>query len=140
MDSFFVSPQLQGESYLEVEPIIDSLPFLPFPAQDVIESLPIPTHDVIESLPFPSQDVQVQVQEVTESTLVLEQVQFPVLEISILENPIKNVTDDMPIALKIGKRSYVKHSISQFVYTNHLFVQNQSFIIVIDGIKTPTSI
>ncbi|RDX96531.1 hypothetical protein CR513_20798, partial [Mucuna pruriens] len=41
----------QGESYLEVEPIFDSLP-------------------------FPTQDVQVQVQEVMKLTLVLEQVQM----------------------------------------------------------------
>ncbi|RDX60162.1 putative mitochondrial protein, partial [Mucuna pruriens] len=45
------SPPLQGEGYLEIE-------------------------SVIESLPFPTQDVQVQVQEVTKPTLVQEQVQL----------------------------------------------------------------
>ncbi|RDY01849.1 hypothetical protein CR513_14778, partial [Mucuna pruriens] len=69
MDLFFVSPPLQGESYLEVEPVIKSLPFL--------------TQDVIELLPFPTQDVQP--------------------EVSIPENPIEDVTDDMPITLRKGK-------------------------------------
>ncbi|RDX81590.1 hypothetical protein CR513_37704, partial [Mucuna pruriens] len=51
-----------GESYLEVELVIESLPF--------------PTQDVIESLPFPTQDVQVQVQEVMKPTRVPKQVQL----------------------------------------------------------------
>ncbi|RDX91162.1 Copia protein, partial [Mucuna pruriens] len=70
----------KGESYLEVE-------------------------FVIESLPIPTQDIQVQVQEVTELTLVLEQVQLSKLEVSIPKNPIEDVTDDLPIALRKGKRS-----------------------------------
>ncbi|RDX63580.1 Copia protein, partial [Mucuna pruriens] len=86
---FFVSPPLQEESYLEVESVIESLPF---PAQDVIESLPIPIQDVIESLPFPIQDGQV----------------------NIPENLIEDVTDDMPIALSKGKQSCVKYPNSQF--------------------------
>ncbi|RDY07704.1 hypothetical protein CR513_08150, partial [Mucuna pruriens] len=85
--SFFVSPPLQGKSYLEVEPVIESLPF--------------PTQDVIESLPFPTQDVQVQ--EVTKPTLVPKQVQLSKLKVSILKNPIEDVTNDMPIALRKGK-------------------------------------
>ncbi|RDX82938.1 hypothetical protein CR513_36218, partial [Mucuna pruriens] len=131
--SFFVFPPLQGESYVEVE-------------------------SVIESLPFPIQDVQVQVQEVTRPTLVLEQVQMfePDVsipdnsieeqvqlsepEVSISGNSIKDVSDDMPIALRKGKRSCVKYPISQFVCTDHLSVQHQSFIVVIDAIKTPTSV
>ncbi|RDY10983.1 Copia protein, partial [Mucuna pruriens] len=96
--------------------------------------------DVIESLPFPTQDVQVQVQEVTKPTLVLEQVQLSKLEVSIPENPIEDVIDDMPIALRKGKRSCVKYSISQFVCTDHLSIQHQSFIVVIGAIKTPTSV
>ncbi|RDY06760.1 Copia protein, partial [Mucuna pruriens] len=110
------SPPFQGESYLEVEPIIESLPF---PTQDVIESLPFPTQDVIKSLPFPTKDVQVQ--EVTKLTLVLEQVQLSEPKISIPKNHI----EDYPI--------------SQFVCANHLFVRHQNFNVCIDAIKTPTS-
>ncbi|RDX99634.1 hypothetical protein CR513_17294, partial [Mucuna pruriens] len=117
--SFFVCPPLQGESYLEVEPII-------------------------ESLPFPTYDVQVQVQEVTKPTLVLEQVQMsePNVsipdnsiekqvqlskpEVSIPDNSIEDVTDDMPIALRKGKRLGVKYPISQFVCIDHLSVQHQA--------------
>ncbi|RDY07687.1 hypothetical protein CR513_08168, partial [Mucuna pruriens] len=107
--SFFVSPLLQGESYLEVESVIELLPF--------------PTHDV-------------QVQEISKPTLVLEQVQLSELEVSILENPIEDVTDDMPIALRKGKRSCVKYPISQFMCIDHLY----NFVVAFDAIKTPTSI
>ncbi|RDX62453.1 hypothetical protein CR513_59212, partial [Mucuna pruriens] len=104
------------------------------------------------------QDVQVQVQEVMKATLVLkqvqmserdvsipdnsieEQVQLSELEVSIPDNSIEDVTDDMPIALRKGKQSCVKYPISQFVCTDHLSVQHQSFIVVIDAIKTPTSV
>ncbi|RDX78941.1 hypothetical protein CR513_40699, partial [Mucuna pruriens] len=128
--SFFVGPPLQGESNLEVKPV--------------------------ESLPFPTQDVQVQ--EVTKLTLVLEQVQMSKLdvsipdnsieeqvqlsepEVSIPDNSIEDATDDMPIALRKGKRSCLKYLISQFVHIDHLFVQHQSFIAAIDAIKTPRSV
>ncbi|RDX71963.1 hypothetical protein CR513_48619, partial [Mucuna pruriens] len=104
----------------------------------------------------PTQDVQVQ--EVTKPTLVSEQVQMfeldvsipdnsieeqvqlSELEVSIPNNSIEDVTDDMPIALRKGKRSCVKYPISQFVCTDHLSVQHQSFIAAIDAIKTPTSV
>ncbi|RDY11210.1 hypothetical protein CR513_04163, partial [Mucuna pruriens] len=82
---------MDGGSYLEVESVIESLPF---------------PQDVIKSLTFLTQNVQFQVQEVTKPTLVLD----------------------------------VKYHISQFVYANHFFVQHQSFIVVIDAIKTPTSV
>ncbi|RDX96626.1 hypothetical protein CR513_20684, partial [Mucuna pruriens] len=62
--------------------------------------------DVIDPLPFPTHDVQVQ--DVMKPTLVPEQVQLPEPEISIPENPIDDVTNDMPIALRKGKRSRVK--------------------------------
>ncbi|RDY01552.1 Copia protein, partial [Mucuna pruriens] len=130
---FFQMSVPNGESYLEVKHVIKSLPFL-------------------------TQDVQVQVQEVTKLTLVPEQVQMfesdvsipdnsieeqvqlfeP--EVSILDNFIEDVTDEMPIALRKGKRSCVKYLISQFVCTDHLSMQHQSFIVVIDAIKTPTSV
>ncbi|RDX99723.1 hypothetical protein CR513_17186, partial [Mucuna pruriens] len=116
----------KGESYLEVEFVIEPLPF--------------PTHDVIESLSVPTQDVQVQVQEVMKLALVPKQVQLSKLEVSILENLIEDVTDDMSIALRKGKRSCIKYPISQIVCTDHLFVQHQSFIVAIDAIKTPTSV
>ncbi|RDY07907.1 hypothetical protein CR513_07932, partial [Mucuna pruriens] len=77
-----------GESYLEVEPVIESLPF---PTQDLIEPLLVPTQDV-------------QVQEVTKPTLVLEQVQLFEPEVSIPENPIEDVTYDMLIALRKGNK------------------------------------
>ncbi|RDX88400.1 hypothetical protein CR513_30014, partial [Mucuna pruriens] len=86
--SYFVCPPFQGENYLEVKLII-------------------------ESLPFPTQDVQVQVQEVTKSTLVLDHVQMSKMDVSIPDNSIENVTDDMPIALRKGKRSRVKYPISK---------------------------
>ncbi|RDX76963.1 hypothetical protein CR513_42983, partial [Mucuna pruriens] len=128
---FFVS--MDGESYLEVKL-------------------------VIESLPFPTQDVQVQVQEVMKPTLVPKlvqmsnsdvsipdkfiekQVQLFEPEVSILDNFIEDVTDDMPIALRKGKRSCVKYTIFQFVCINHLSIKHQSFIVSIDAIKTPTSV
>ncbi|RDY10219.1 hypothetical protein CR513_05304, partial [Mucuna pruriens] len=93
---FFVCPPLQGESYLEVKP-------------------------VIESLHFPTHDVQVQVQEVTKPTLVPKQVQMSKLdvsipnnsieeqvqlsesEVSIPNNSIEDVTDDNYIQ-KLGKK------------------------------------
>ncbi|RDX84090.1 hypothetical protein CR513_34917, partial [Mucuna pruriens] len=56
-----------GESYLEVEP-------------------------VIKSLPFPTQDVQIQVQEVTKPTLVPEQVQMSESNVSISNNFIAEQT------------------------------------------------
>ncbi|RDY14117.1 hypothetical protein CR513_00867, partial [Mucuna pruriens] len=65
-----------GESYLEVE-------------------------SIIESLPFPTQDVQVQ--EVIAEELITEKAHNE-LEVSILENPIGEVTDDMS---EKGKKSYV---------------------------------
>ncbi|RDX97989.1 hypothetical protein CR513_19160, partial [Mucuna pruriens] len=61
-------------------------------------------------------------------------------DVSILDNSIEDVTDDMPIALRKGKRSCVKYPISQFVCTDHLSVQHQSFIVAIDAIKIPTSV
>ncbi|RDX95731.1 hypothetical protein CR513_21700, partial [Mucuna pruriens] len=121
--SFFVSPPLQGESYIEVEPVIE------------LESMSEP---VIESLSFPTQDVQAQ--EVTKPSLVPQQVQLSKLKVSILKNLIEDVTNDMPIALRKGKRSCVEYPISQFMCTDHLFIQHQSFIIVIDTIKKPTSV
>ncbi|RDY03703.1 hypothetical protein CR513_12680, partial [Mucuna pruriens] len=74
------NPPLQGDNYLEVEP--------------VIESLPSPTQDVIKSLPFPTQDVQVQVQEVTKPTLTPKQGQLFEPKVSIPE-PIEDVINDM---------------------------------------------
>ncbi|RDX98015.1 hypothetical protein CR513_19131, partial [Mucuna pruriens] len=84
--SFFVSPSLQVESYLEVESIIKSLPF--------------PTQDVIKSLPFPTQDVQVQ--EVTKPILVQRKSNC-LSRRQVFKNPIEDVTDDMPIALRKWK-------------------------------------
>ncbi|RDX82107.1 hypothetical protein CR513_37145, partial [Mucuna pruriens] len=139
---FFVS--MDGEIYLEVESVIESLPF---PTQDV----QVQVQEVT-----PTQDVQVQ--EVTKTTLVTEQVQMSDLdvsisnnsieeqvqlfepEVSIPDNSIEDVIDDMPITLRKGKRSCVKYIISQFVRTDHLSVQHQNFITVVDAIKTPISI
>ncbi|RDX74981.1 putative mitochondrial protein, partial [Mucuna pruriens] len=82
----------------------------------------------------------VQVQEVTKLTLILEQIQLPKPKVSILENSIEDVTNDMSIALRKGKQSCLKYPISQFMYIDHLSVQHQSFIVVIGAIKTPTSV
>ncbi|RDY09225.1 Copia protein, partial [Mucuna pruriens] len=95
---FFVSSPLQGGSYLEVEPVIESLPF--------------PTQDFIESLLDPTQDVQVQVQEVMEPILVPKQVSIP-------KNPIVDVTDDLLNALKKGKQSCVKWLVE--IYTDAVY-------------------
>ncbi|RDX86200.1 hypothetical protein CR513_32494, partial [Mucuna pruriens] len=54
------------------------------------------------------------------------------LKVSIPENPIEDIIDDLPITLRKGK--HVKYPISQFMCTNHLSIQHQSFIIVIDAI------
>ncbi|RDX96700.1 hypothetical protein CR513_20609, partial [Mucuna pruriens] len=142
--SFFVGPPLQEESYLEVELVIESLPF---PTQGV----QVQVQEVT-----PTQDVQVQ--EATQPTLVLEQVQMSELdvsipdnsieeqvqlsepEVSILDNSIEDVTDDMPIVLRKGKRSCFKYPISQFMRIDHLSIQHQSFNVAIDAIKTPTSV
>ncbi|RDY02079.1 hypothetical protein CR513_14517, partial [Mucuna pruriens] len=126
-----VIPQIKRvlrESYLEVEPIIASLPF---PTQDI----QVQVQEVT-----PTQDVQVQ--KVTKPTLVLEQVQMSELDVSILDNSIEeqvqlfepevsipdnfieDVIDDMLIALRKGKRSCVKYPISQFVRIDHLSVQH----------------
>ncbi|RDX81064.1 hypothetical protein CR513_38300, partial [Mucuna pruriens] len=88
---------------------------------------------------FVSMD-DVQVQEVTKPTLVPQQVQLSESKVSILENPIEDVTDNMHIALRKGKRSCVKYFISQSVCIDHLFVQNQSFIVAINPNITPTSV
>ncbi|RDX83657.1 hypothetical protein CR513_35392, partial [Mucuna pruriens] len=69
--------QRKGGSYLEVELVIESLPF---PTQDV----QVQVQEVT-----PTQDVQVQVQEVTKPTLVLKQVQMSKLNVSILNNSIE---------------------------------------------------
>ncbi|RDX72447.1 hypothetical protein CR513_48069, partial [Mucuna pruriens] len=131
--TFHETQSFFGESYLEVEP-------------------------VIESLSFPTQDVQVQVQEVMKPTLVPEQVQMfesdvsisdnsiekqvqlSEPEVSIPDNSIEDITDNISIALRKGKQSCVKYPISQFMCTDHLFIQHQSFIVAIDAIKTPTSV
>ncbi|RDY07855.1 hypothetical protein CR513_07971, partial [Mucuna pruriens] len=69
-----------------------------------------------------------------------EQVQLSEPEVSIIDNFINDVTDDMLIALRKGKRSCAKYPISQFVRTDHLYVQHQSFIVAIDAIKILTSV
>ncbi|RDX97468.1 hypothetical protein CR513_19755, partial [Mucuna pruriens] len=120
--SFFVGPPLQGESYLEVEPVIESLPF---PTQDV----QVQVQEVT-----PTQDVQVQ--EVTKPTLVLEQVQMSELDVSIPDNSIEE-----QVQLSEPKVSVLDNSIEDVtndMRIDHLFVQHQSFIAVIDAIKTPT--
>ena len=48
--------------------------------------------------------------------------------------------EDLPIALRKGKRSCAKYPISQFVSTKNLSLQHQSFISAIDSIRIPTSV
>ncbi|RDX69464.1 hypothetical protein CR513_51414, partial [Mucuna pruriens] len=109
--SYFVCPPFQGESYLEVE-------------------------SVIESLPFPTQDVQ----EVTKFTLVPEQVQMSKSDVSIPNNSIEEQVQLSKSEVSIPDNSIEDYPISQFMCADHLFVQHQSFIVVIDAIKTPTSV
>ncbi|RDX90909.1 hypothetical protein CR513_27180, partial [Mucuna pruriens] len=128
IQSYFVCPPLQGESYLEVESVIKSLPF---PTQDV------PVQEVTKLTLVPKQ-VQMSEPDVSiPDNSIEEQVQLSEPEVSIPDNSIEDVTDDMPIALRKGKRLCVKYHISQFICTDHLSIQHQSFIVVI---KTPTSI
>ncbi|RDX93352.1 hypothetical protein CR513_24403, partial [Mucuna pruriens] len=70
--SFFDGPPLQGESYLEVKFVIESLLFHTQDVQVQVQEV------------TPIQDVQVQ--EVTKPTLVLEQVQMSELDVSIPDN------------------------------------------------------
>ncbi|RDX97925.1 hypothetical protein CR513_19246, partial [Mucuna pruriens] len=88
IQSFFINHPLYGESYLEVEPVIE---LLPFPTQDIID---LRSHETRFGL--------------RENPIVW-------LEASIPENPIEDVTDDMPIALRKGKRSYVKFKVKRVV-------------------------
>ena len=46
--------------------------------------------------------------------------------------------DDLPIAFRKEKRSCVKYPISQFVSTEKLSMQHQSFLSAIDSIRIPT--
>ena len=50
----------------------------------------------------------------------------------------ENNLDDLPIALRKEKRSCVKYPISQFVSTEKLSMQHQSFLSAIDSIKIPS--
>ncbi|RDX78012.1 hypothetical protein CR513_41773, partial [Mucuna pruriens] len=88
---------------------------------------------IIESLPFCTQDVIKCSSSSSRSHITHSNPKASPI-------PIKDVTDDMPISLRKGKRSCVKYLISQFVCTDHLSVQYQSFIIAIDAIKMPTSV
>ncbi|RDX98644.1 hypothetical protein CR513_18402, partial [Mucuna pruriens] len=134
-ESFFVSPPLQGEN-VQVQEIT-------------------PTQDVQVQEVTRTQDVQVQ--EVTPKEFITKKAHNEVGEkdryygkqyqrhekptlVNIPENPIEDVTDDIPTALRKGKQSCVKYFISYFVCTNHLSIQHQIFIVVIDAIKTPTSV
>ena len=49
-------------------------------------------------------------------------------------------SDDLPIALRKGKRSCAEYHISQFVSSKYLSLQHQSFISAVDSIKIPTAI
>ena len=60
------------------------------------------------------------------------------LDISL--NNYESNLDYLPIALRKGKRSCTKYSISQFVYSKHLSSQHQSFISAIDSIRIPKSV
>jgi len=51
-----------------------------------------------------------------------------------------SATEDLPIALKKGKRSCVKYLISQYICTNNLSNRQWSFIVDIDAKEIPTSV
>ncbi|RDX77884.1 hypothetical protein CR513_41923, partial [Mucuna pruriens] len=123
-------PSHQGESYLKVEPIIKSLPFL-------LKMFKFKKHEKPTLIP---QQVQLSKSEVSILENLIGEVIDDMLEVSIHENSIEDVTYDMPIVLRKGKRSCVKYPISQFMCIDHLSIQHQKFITTTDAIKTPTSV
>ncbi|RDY06004.1 hypothetical protein CR513_10095, partial [Mucuna pruriens] len=125
----FSPSESSGESYLEVELVIESLPFS---TQDVQVQEVIAKELTIEK---PTMKQERKIDTMESNTKVPQQVQLSESEVSIPNNPIGEVTDDMK-----GKQSCVKYPVSQFVCTNHLSVQHQSFIVAIDAIKTLTSV
>lgn len=46
--------------------------------------------------------------------------------------------NDLPIALRKGKRSSARYPISQFVSSKNISLQHSSFILAIDSINIPT--
>ena len=81
-----------------------------------------------------------------EPILVEQQLQLSELEVSThtcetLEDTLnENNLDDLPISLRKGKRSCTKYPISQFMSTEKLSMQHQSFLSAIDSIRIPTSV
>lgn len=75
-------------------------------------------------------------------TLAQQELQSSEPEVSTLihENDTGGNDDDLPIALRKGRRSCAKYPISQFVSTEHLSMQHQSFIAAIDSIRVPNSV
>ncbi|RDY07255.1 hypothetical protein CR513_08658, partial [Mucuna pruriens] len=139
IESFFVNPPLQGESYLKIELVIKSLSF---PTQDVQVQEIILKEFITEKAHNETREedryYEKQYQRHEKLTLVPQQVSIlenpigevtdDMLEVSIPENPIYDVTDDMPIALRKGKQSCVKYPISQFVCIDHLYVVDKYIV------------
>src|ERR1044072_2434122 len=162
IESFYLSSQLQGENSQEAEsPELPVLPLvLPLPQEPLMPSSIPTTEDTNEDNggddnhgpePIAVQNnddrcrikFQRKVRKV-KPVLVQQQVQSSEPEVSTL-NPEPSSScepnlDDLPIALRKEKRSCAKYPISQFVSTQNLSVQHQSFISAIDSIRVPTSV
>jgi len=46
--------------------------------------------------------------------------------------------DDLPVALRRGKRSCAMYPISQFVSSKHLSLQHKSCVTIVDSVRIPT--
>ena len=79
-----------------------------------------------------------------EPVLVEQQLQLSEPDCETLEDTLNTAFEpnlnDLPIALRKEKRSCAKYPISQFMSTEKLSLQHQSFFSAIDSIRIPTSV
>ena len=141
---FYTSTQLQGESRLEAESFNESS-FFPL-MKDLTTEDDTTLNESKDSEPAATEDKFFghQYQRRKKPDLVQKQLQLPEPEVSTpipdsLHRPLDN-SDELPIALRKGKRTCAKYPISQFVSSKHLSVQHQSFISAIDSVRVPTSV
>lgn len=160
-ESFYPSPQLQGENNQEAESSeLSVLPIIPLlhdletsPELSVLHvilviheplmpnedggDVPIPVHNNVDRY-----KLQFQRKRWKGKSVLPQQVQSHEPEVSVPNpepsNSCEANLDDLPIALRKEKRYCTKYPISQFVSTEKLFVQHQSFISAIDSIRVPT--
>ncbi|KAL2320148.1 hypothetical protein Fmac_029117 [Flemingia macrophylla] len=142
-ESFFTSSQLQGESIQEAEFL--ELSLFP-PTEDDKDPEPASMPEKNNEDRFFGKQYQRRQQEpvLVEQQLQSSEPEVRTHTIEILEDTLNTTCepnpDDLPIALRKGKRSCAKYPISQFVSTKNLSMQHQSFLSAIDSIEIPTSI